>query len=264
MINYTIGEEYIRSSKSSSLGATKKYFFENYWYKENFKGYEGKSEQIVSTILGFTNLQESQYVKYEECLINGKPGCRSLNFLKDNQAIATFSRLYFKAYGSSLKEKISLYSTPEDRIEYVIDEMYKITRVDCRQYLKTFAQIDFLTLDVDRHFDNLAFIKEEESFKIAPFFDFGASYFSLQHVFKPEMSLEEKLNIMTPQPFCDNLEKQMKVFGEPDLKLDYDKIEKYIDDFPDEIRIPAKYQLSIASQYFNELNPTLNQTKTRR
>ena len=253
MDSYNIGDEYIRSVGSSSLGMTIKYYYEGFWYKENYKGYEGKAEAVVSSLLSFTNLADSMYVHYDECLINGKSGCRSKNFLKEEESLATFSRIYQKQYGGSLKEKVALYSDPSDRIKYVLDMIYEATGVEVDDYLSNVMQVDYLTLDVDRHFDNLALIKSDLGYRVPPLFDFGASYFSLQHVFKPEMSLEQKLAIMTPQPFSHSLEEQMKVMGAPSLRIDYLKAHKYLSSLPDYISEPALYQLENARQYFGEI-----------
>lgn len=92
---------------------------DNYWYKQNLKGYEGKSEELVSRLLDYTNIDD--YVKYEECIINGVPGCRSKNFLRDGESLVTLTRLYNLTYGGDLKNKINTYSRLNDRIEYVID-----------------------------------------------------------------------------------------------------------------------------------------------
>lgn len=50
MINYQIDEFYARKTGHGSLGMTNKYFKDNYWYKQNLKGYEGLSEEICSIL----------------------------------------------------------------------------------------------------------------------------------------------------------------------------------------------------------------------
>lgn len=174
------------------------------------------------------------YVAYEQCVINGVLGCRSKNFISDTEAVVTFQRLYSITYGGSLKNKIASYSSVEDRINYVIDFIYEYTGLNCRDYLAVNMYFDMLTLNVDRHFGNLALIHEDNNtWRTSPMFDFGASFFSLQHVFRPDMSLEEKYSIMTPQPFDSSFKRQAEYFGTPDIKFDYYNIYKELETIED-------------------------------
>lgn len=230
--SYELEERYRRTVGYQSLGMTNKFFKDDYWYKQNDKGYEGKSEHICSIILENSNI--SDYVFYEECIINGVPGCRSQNMLHDGEALITFARLYNLAYGGDLKLKINSYRNLSDRIEYVLDFMNETTGLDLYNYLGTVLKFDMLTYDVDRHFHNLAVIRSgDNSYREAPLFDFGASFFSMQHIFTPQMTLEEKINKMTPQPFATSFEEQAAYFSGVDIKLDYDKIKDTLAEEPD-------------------------------
>ena len=252
MINYKLDSKYVRTVGATSLGMTEKYYKEGYWYKKNLRGYEGKAEHIVTIILNNSNF--TNYVQYEECMINGIPGCRSKNFITNRESVLTFDRMYSSSYGASLRHKIASYGNLTERVRYVTDFVKESSGLDCTKYLKHTMEIDMLTLNVDRHFGNLAIITTDSGYREAPMFDFGASFFSLQHVFKPEMTLKEKLDIMTPQPFADNFKDQMLFFGEPELKLDYENILKELNREPDEVFDIVKYQLEACSKYFKEIH----------
>lgn len=222
----SIEEMYRRQVGHGSLGMTNKFYKDNYWYKQNNKGYEGKSEYLVTKVLENSDVQN--YVSYEECIINGVEGCRSRNFLKEGESLITLTRLYNFTYGGDLKNKINSYSLLNDRIEYVLDFVREYTELDLYDYMGKMLKIDMLTYDVDRHFNNLAVIKTRDGFKEAPLFDYGASYFSMKHIFTDDMTLEEKINKMTPQPFSASFEEQAMYFDKVSISLDYDGIAKAI------------------------------------
>lgn len=235
MIDYQIEERFRRTVGYASLGMTNKYYKDGFWYKQNDKGYEGKSEYIATILLKHSNVKD--YVQYEECMINGVPGCRSRNMLQaENQNLVTFSRMYNLMYGGDLKFKINTYARLDDRINYVLDFMYEATHLDLREYLGKVLKFDAVTFDVDRHFNNLAVIETSEGFREAPLFDFGGSFFSMQHVFTPEMSLQDKINKMTPQPFSASFEEQASFFQNVELCLDIREIQKEIKSQPQELQ----------------------------
>lgn len=221
MINYVIDNEFFVGSQYGSLGMTNKFYRDGYWYKQNFNGTEGKSEAICSRILACSNV--SDFVFYEECLINGVPGCRSKSFTGEGETVVTFHRLYKMITGGELKNRISMFETVKERIEFVIAFVKKYTGVDCGSYLNKMLYFDMLTLDVDRHFHNLSLIQTKDAFREAPMFDFGASFFSLKHVFPDSMTVEEKYQKMTPQPFSRSFEEQAHLLGMCEIKIDYTK-----------------------------------------
>jgi len=248
---YNIEERYRRQVGHGSLGMTNKYYKDNYWYKQNFNGYEGKSEHLVSRLLKHTNIED--FVDYEECIINGVRGCRSRNFLNDDESLVTLTRLYNLAYGGDLKNKVNSYAKLSDRIEYVIDFVKEYTDLDIYNYLGKVLKIDMLTYDVDRHFNNLAVIKTKDGYREAPLFDFGVSFFSLQHIFTPEMSLKEKIAKMTPQPFACTFEEQSGYFDKVVVTLDYEGIRKEFKNVEQELQEMILFNLDKYKDYFPKM-----------
>lgn len=251
MVNeYTVDERFRRYVGHGSLGMTNKYYMNEYWYKQNLKGYEGKSEYICSIMLEHSNTDN--FVRYEECLINGVPGCRSKNFLRENETLVTFSRLYSLMYGGDLKLKVNTYGRMADRINYVLDFVYEATGLDAYGYLGRVLKFDMLTYDVDRHFNNLAVIASGNGYREAPMFDFGASFFSMQHIFTSDMSLEEKIQKMTPQPFSSGFEEQAEFFWDVQFQFDYDGIMKEISLQPPELQEIICHNLEKYKDTFQE------------
>lgn len=262
MNNYNIEEKFKRTTGYGSLGATIKYFKENYWYKINAKGYEGHSEELCSKILKASNI--NNFVVYEECTINGKTGCRSKNMLSEGEAMVTFSRVYEYAYGADLKSKIMTYCSVNDKINYVLDVMHEVTGLDLYDYMGQILKFDMFTYDVDRHFNNMAVILNSNGiFKEAPMFDFGASFFSMQHVFTDDMTFTEKLLKMTPQPFSNNFEEQCEFFDKVDIKFDYEKLQEVIAAEPEEIKEYVMYNMERFQDIFQNKSIGLETKKNR-
>lgn len=110
-----------------------------------------------------------------------------------------------------------------------------------------------LTYDVDRHFNNLAVIKTREGFREAPLFDFGVSFFSLRNIFTQDMSLEEKINKMTPQPFSSTFEEQAEYFSKVEVTLDYEGIKKEFSDQDLDIQEMLKFNLDKYKDFFPDV-----------
>lgn len=52
-------------------------------------------------------------------MINGKSGCVSENFLRENETFITFERLHFSYTGQHMLDVVMIYSDIRERIEYV-------------------------------------------------------------------------------------------------------------------------------------------------
>ena len=107
----------MRTVEGSAKGTQPKYFQDGYWYKINNVGYEGLAERLTSLVLFCSNVDN--YVKYEQCTIDGHPGCRSKNFLKEGESFLSFQRLYDIFVGGDLSAQIIGKNEVSDRIEYV-------------------------------------------------------------------------------------------------------------------------------------------------
>lgn len=188
----------------------------------NRKGYEELAEYLVSIILSCSNVKN--YVTYEQCHINGKPGCRSANFLKTNEKFISLDRLYTMFTGQNLNDDIRIIDSVEDRIQYVIAFVKKAVALDITEYLANILLLDAITLNNDRHFNNLGIIINEktEEVKEAPIFDNGDCLLSDYGKFDEE-TIEENIEKSIALPFSANAYTQAIILT-ASLKFDYEKL----------------------------------------
>ena len=243
MKDYILSPEALVMVAGSSVGTQRKYYDKGYWYKQNHLGYEGCAEYLASKVLECSNVTD--FVAYEECMVNGRAGCRSKNFLGQDETFISFQRLFDMYHGAELNDQIRMIPEVNDRISFTVDFVKEVTGVDCRNYLSQILSLDMLLLNTDRHFHNLGLIanRKEQSYRPAPIFDNGNSLLSDFERFDRE-SLEENIDQAIGQPFSANLEMQAAAAG-IGLKLDYKKLQKILNDEPDKRAICVlKYQLN--------------------
>lgn len=244
--DYKLSADALVYVEGSSKGTQPKYFDRGYWYKVNRLGYEGKAEYLISEVLECSNVTD--YVTYEECTINGRLGCRSKNFLKENESFMSFQRVYELYTGADLTNQIYRIADTSERIEFVKGFIKEHTGVDCTNYLSQILTLDMLVLNTDRHFHNLGLVVDPDSnsYRPAPIFDNGNSLLSDWDRFDEEI-LEENIDKVIGQPFAANLEYQAHVAG-IGLKLDYQRLKKKLDKMNEQLKSRAlnvlKYQIN--------------------
>lgn len=221
-MNYILSPEAIRHTIGSSKGTQVKYFENNWWYKRDMTGYEGLAEVIVSDILSCSNV--SDFVKYEPCTIHGIAGCRSLNFLKENEQNISFQRAYEMYFDGQLSERLHYFDKPIDKLHFVTDFFEKYYELDVTAYLCNILYLDMLTLNPDRHFNNLSIILgADNQYHTAPIFDNGAALLSSFELFPPDVALYENIDRVIGQPFSISLETQARLLP-CSLKIDYNAL----------------------------------------
>lgn len=221
--NYILTPAAMSMVAGSSKGAQRKYYESGKWYKENYSGYEGTAEHLASLVLSCSNIES--YVHYEKCLINGKKGCVSDNFLKDDEVYISLDRLHDMYKGGKLDDFVYRYQEINERIDYVENFVKEYTGLDIHDYLAKMLTFDALILNTDRHFNNIGIIAnvQKNSYYFAPIFDNGRALLSEIEKFPFDVSLEENIENVIGKPFCANLEYQAHVFGYG-LKIDYPKL----------------------------------------
>lgn len=228
MVEYTLSPKALVMTSGSSKGTQKKYFDGTYWYKENRSGYEGLAEKLASDVLKCSNL--TNFVEYDICKVNGRPGCRSKNFLKEDEMFLSFERLHVMHTGIHMNDVVFRKSSVEDRISYVVDFIKDCTGFDPSKYLGNILMFDALTLNQDRHFNNLGIIinQSTEEVRECPIFDNGDSFLSNFSKFPPMDSLEECFKRCVAMPFSANAYAQAKALPSS-LQLDYNALERRVD-----------------------------------
>ena len=213
MFYENIENQYIVMQEGTSEGTQIKYKKNGYWYKKDSRGNEGLTEYLVSELMRYTSLKGDEYIKYENGIINGVSGCRSKNFLKKDQELITFYRLYYNEMGKNLAAVLNNMERMEERIEYVIAFIKQSCRIDIRDYLKKVFTLDMLVLNEDRHLNNLAIIMENDSFYPSPIFDNGVSLLTANQSVNWNFSIEENVKRVTARPFSGSHEKMVNYLG---------------------------------------------------
>ena len=173
MFSENIGNDYIVIQEGTSEGTQVKYKKDGYWYKKDNRGNEGRAEYLVSKFMQFTTLQENEFISYEEGTINGKSGCRSKNFLDEEEELVTFYRLYYNEVGKDLSKVIANMNTMEERIEYVIRFIDQSCGLNIHAYLSKVLTLDMICLNEDRHLNNITILEENGKYHYCPLFDNG-------------------------------------------------------------------------------------------
>ena len=232
MFRTKIDEKYIVAQEGTSEGSQVKYRKDDYWYKLDRDGREGLAEYLCSRLLTFSDLEKDEYIIYEQGTINGKPGCRSKNYLSKDEEFITFYRLYFNEYGKNLGNVLANMDRMEDRIEYTCSFMKEYTGLDVRDYLAKIFTLDRIILNEDRHVNNLAVIYDDNGFRVAPIFDNGRSLLTANRSVKQHFGIEENVKRVVAKPFSGSQNAMFKYFGEG-FKLDYKGALKWLNDEPE-------------------------------
>lgn len=223
MFNENISNKYIVKMEGTSEGSQVKYRKGIWWYKKDHQGREGYTEYLVSKMLTYSNLKPSEYIQYEYGMINGFPGCRSKNFLKNGQELITFYRLYYSEFGKDLSKVIAEMETMEERISYVTRFIRQSCRLDITDYLKKIFTLDTIILNEDRHFNNLAVVFDDDGFHPAPIFDNGVSLLTANKSIRQNLPLSENVKRVIARPFSGSHELLMNHFGKG-FSLDYNAV----------------------------------------
>ncbi len=214
MFDITLPQEYIYHLDGTSEGTQLKYYMNGYWYKIDTCG-EGKAEYLVSRLMTFADLPIGSYVLYEDGLINHKAGCRSRNFLQSGQELMTLERLHQYLTGRKLSSKQTEFDRMENFIEYTLNFFQTQLSLDLFLYFKRIFTLDYITLNEDRHFNNLAAVADVNrgQFTPAPIFDNGRSLLCGCQGYREGLTLEENVKRVTARPFSGSHQKQFDYFG---------------------------------------------------
>ncbi|MDO4413599.1 MAG: hypothetical protein Q4C20_00835 [Erysipelotrichaceae bacterium] len=204
-----------KNERESSKGNQLKWHVDENWYKADYLGYEGLVESIVSKLLSFSSLKESEYIDYDTEQIRYKysvyNGCISRNFLGSDERLITLNRLFLDIYGIDLYMYLWGLPDEKERMEILVDKVVECTGLsDFGEYLCKMMEVDMLFQNEDRHFHNIALIQNERGeFRYSPFFDHGACLLSDTKIDYPiGQDLYELIGCVKGKTFSTDLEKQ--------------------------------------------------------
>lgn len=188
--------EQMRNTRQRTTGTQTKFRKGDLWYKCDDYCREALCETLVSDIIRKSNL--SKYVdtlEYEPLLIQigkeRKPACVSPNFVGKGNRIVTYEKAldWFDLSDSS------------DNSSSFIDMLQRLSKIqdnDLLQYMCCIAELDTLTLNEDRHTNNIAFIRRKDGSVIpAPIFDNGRCFAMNEH--NDKLSVKEAIEKTNPR-----------------------------------------------------------------
>ena len=126
MENYTIDKAHAVLASIDSMGSQVKFYKDGYWFKYDCLGVEGLAEEITSILLSCSNITD--YVSYEQCMINGKRGCKSADFLDRGEQFISFQALYKNAAGKELAEAVRGLQPADARVQMLLDFIRETTK----------------------------------------------------------------------------------------------------------------------------------------
>ena len=171
--------EMLRKTGHTSKEDQRKWNVDGIWYKADYMGYEGLAEVIVSHLLKRSHLQyPAVYYEPAEMEYHGEilKGCRSENFLTEDQNLVPIEKLYRRYTGESLAMRLTEFSDTREKIQFLVDEIIQITGIrEFGEYITEMMEIDAFFLNEDRHTNNIAVIYNEKTglYSLSPVFDHG-------------------------------------------------------------------------------------------
>lgn len=233
MFNEEISNDYAVYSETGSKGSQIKYCKNNFWYKQDSRCDEGIVECLVSEVLKHSSLAQKEYVIYEHGVVNNKHGCRSKDFTENGKyTFVTLEKAYSQLTGRSLTEKVRAMDVIEERRDFVLDFFRRYYEFDLTDYFNKVFTLDLITLNEDRHFNNLGVFLSDDGITNAPIFDNGLSLLNGNQSVNRHLSIDENVKRVITKPFAGSPERQYKLFSQG-FSLDYNSLESALGEYPD-------------------------------
>lgn len=197
----------------TSKGDQPKWQQDGMWYKADHMGYEALSEVIISRLLEQSNVQNFVHYIPVRILTPSKPvlGCASENFKAANEILVPLERLHRAYHGQGLAARIAPKETAA-QITYTVSFVEEITGLKgVGEYLTTILELDTFFLNEDRHTNNLAVIRDEQSkaFRLCPIFDHGLSLLSDLNDYPVQEDVYNCISRVRAKPFSEDFDEQL-------------------------------------------------------
>lgn len=197
----------------TSKGDQPKWQVGDTWYKADHMGYESLAEVLTARMLARSSL--TGFVMYEPVVIlmDGRtlPGCASKNFRASNETLIPLERLHRSFKGDGLAKTAGRLPTAEERLRYAVDFVEQVTGLEgFGRYLATTFELDAFLLNEDRHTNNLAVIRNEDTgaFRLCPIFDNGLSLLSDTNDYPLSDDIYACIDRVEAKPFSSSFEEQ--------------------------------------------------------
>ena len=214
----------------TSKGDQPKWQHDDTWYKADYMGYETLSEVIISMLLAKSNAAE--FVTYEPVMIESSRktvGCASPNFRGKNEMLVPLERLHRAYRGMGLSAAIGKMESAAQRIQYTVQFVEEVTNLQhFGIWLTSLLELDAFFLNEDRHTNNIAVIRNEDTleYRLCPIFDNGLSLLSDLNDYPIGCDIYEQMQRVQAKPFAREFDEQVftaqELFG-PQLKFTFNK-----------------------------------------
>ena len=212
----------------TSKGDQPKWQLRGQWYKADHMGYEALAEVIVSRLLMKSNVKD--FVCYEPVRVLyenvERNACVSKNFRAKNEILLPFERLHRAYHGRGLAAELAHMETGE-KIRYTVDFVEQTTGLqNVGKYLTTLLELDAFFLNEDRHTNNLAVIRNEDTkeYRLCPVFDNGLSLLSDLNDYPMEDDIYRCISKVRAKPFDLDFDEQVtaaEVLYGPQLRFSF-------------------------------------------
>lgn len=190
----------------TSKGDQPKWQLGGKWYKADHMGYEALAEVVASQMLKRSNVPD--FVEYTPVRIlhQGREinGCASENFRGKDEMLVPFERLHRAYRGEGMAAALSRIGELRERIRYAVDFVAETTDLcGVGEYLSLLLELDAFLLNEDRHTNNLAVIRSENTmkFRLCPVFDNGLSLLSDLNDYPLAGDVYESVRRVRAKPF---------------------------------------------------------------
>lgn len=198
----------------TSKGDQPKWHINDTWYKADHMGYEGLAETLISEMLKKSNVKN--FVEYKPVLIqnNGteKTGCASRSLKAEDEMLIPFERLHRAYKGKGLSAAIATLPDPREKILYTVDFIERVTGLtEVGPYITLLLELDAFTLNEDRHTNNLAVIRNNDTkeFRLCPIFDNGLSFLSDLNDYPLDKDTYTCIKHVQAKPFDSSFDAQL-------------------------------------------------------
>lgn len=239
------------------------------WYKADLYGYEGAAEIAVADLLkqsNITNIVSFAEYDYEKITLNEYKynGCVSKDFT-NGKDIVTLDEFIKKVTGKTPAEYFRKM-TPTEAIKDTVNLVEKHTGItNFGQYLTAMFELDRFVYNEDRHFNNIALLRDGNNFELCPIFDNGASFLSDTNVYCETEKIGRLRNSVKSKPFSSSFDKQVNICRElygpqlifdKDLSLspdvEYDIATRYGDRILERIQNTIEYSKNMCSEMLKD------------
>lgn len=201
------------------------------YIKSDDKGYESIAECLVSGFLHFVK-SPVNYVDYYLCEIYEDKdhyyGCYSYNMLSDKESLVSLYRLF-----ALNNIRVQDYRG-KMLLNCVIQSVKRLTGIDITEDLQKVINLDAITLNEDRHFNNIALLYREGLgyTGLSPIFDNGLSLLSNTELYPLSNRVGSLMLDVRAKPFLSSFKQQVMLFQTEQLfAVDMENFEKACERF---------------------------------